>query len=111
MNVQELLERILILEYHQKLLIKLIKNPMLDFYKLIIEHGISEQETQDFFSLCTELTTKMEEQKAEGFVYFHPLFEEFSHSLHPRLSSREVIQACLNQQLYETLLMEFAKYI
>ena len=59
MNVQELLERILILEYHQKLLIKLINNPKLDFYKLIIEHGISEQETQKLFYLCDKLTIKM----------------------------------------------------
>ena len=111
MNEQELINRILILEYHQKLFIKLLNNPKLDFYKVIIEFGISEQETQKFFSLCDELTIKMEEQKAEGFVYFHPLFEEFSHSLHPRLNSKEVIQACLKQQLYETLLMEFTKYI
>ena len=111
MNVQELLERILILEYHQKLLIKLLNNPKLDFYKLIIEYGISEQETQKLFSLCDKLTIKMEEQKAEGFVYFHPLFEEFSISLPPRLNPKEVIQACFNQKLYETLIKEFIKYI
>jgi hypothetical protein len=111
MNEQELLNRILILEYHQKLLVKLLNNPTLNFYKLIIEYGITEHETQMFFSLCSELTIKMEEQKAEGFVYFHPLFEEFSTSLPPKLDPKEVIHACVTQQLYERLFHEFKKYI
>ena len=111
MNEQELINRILILEYHQKLFIKLLNNPKLDFYKVIIEFGISEQETQKFFSLCDELTIKMEEQKAEGFVYFHPLFEEFSISLPQRLDPKEMIQACVTQQLYEPLMKEFIKYL
>jgi hypothetical protein len=111
MNEQELLNRILILEYHQKLLVKLITNPKLNFYKLIIENGISEQDIDKLFALCDELSIKMEEQKAEGFVYFHPLFEEFSTSLPPQLEVKEVIQACVAQQLHEPLLSEFKKYL
>lgn len=111
MNEQELLNRILILEYHQKLLVELISDQTLNFYKLIIKHGLSEQEVKEFFSLCEELTIKMEEQKAEGFVYFHPLFEEFSTFLPPVLNVKEVVQACVSQQLYEPLLEEFKKYV
>jgi hypothetical protein len=111
MSEQELLNRILILEYHQKLLLKLLNNPKLEFYKLIIEYGLSEQETQEFFSLCAKLSIKMEEQKAEGFVYFHPLFEEFSTSLPLKLNTKEVLHACVTQQLYEPLIQELIRYI
>jgi hypothetical protein len=111
MNEQDLMERIRLLEYHQKLLLKLLENPKLDFYKLIIEHQISEQEVVKFFYLCDELHKKMEEQKAEGFVYFHPLFNKLSTSLPNNLDVKEMVQACVNQKLFESLFLEFKKYI
>jgi hypothetical protein len=111
MNEHELLKRINLLEYHQKLLFKILNNQKLDFYKLIIENGISEEEVRKFFDLCDELSKKMEEQKAEGYVYFHPLFNELSTSLPSHLNVFEVIHACLTQQLFETLMLEFRKYL
>lgn len=111
MNEQQILKRIQLLEYHQKLVIMLLKNPNLEFYKLIIENRITEQETQMFYSLCDKLSKKMEEQKAEGFVYFYPLFDEFLDSLPPNLFIKELIHSCLKQQLYEPLFNEFVKYL
>jgi hypothetical protein len=111
MDERELMERIKLLEYHQKLLLKLITNPKLEFYKLIIEKGISEKEVQNFFKLCEGIRIKMEEQKAEGFVYFDPLFDEFATSLPLTLKTEEVIRACLSQNLFESLMLEFKKYI
>lgn len=111
MNERELLERIQLLEFHQKLLLKLINNPKLEFSKLIIENGISEQEVQSFFKLCEEMCNKMAKQKAEGFVYFYPLFDEFSTSLPLTLQTEEVILACLRQNLFESLMLEFKKYL
>lgn len=111
MNEQELINRINLLEYHQKLLVKLLKDAKLDFYMLIIENGIAEQEIEKFYTLCDELNIKMEEQKVEGFVYFHPLFKEFKASLPAKLNVEEVIQACINQKLFEPLIQEFRKYL
>jgi hypothetical protein len=111
MNEQDLMERIRRVEYHQKLLIRLMENPKLDFYKLVIENEITESEVIKFFYLCDELNIKMEEQKAEGFVYFHPLFNELSSSLPNKLDVKEVVQACVNQKLFESLFLEFMKYI
>jgi hypothetical protein len=111
MDERELLKRIQLLEYHQKLLLTLVNNPKLEFNKLIIEKGISEQEVQNLFKLCEEMCIKMDEQKAEGFVYFSPLFEEFSTSLPLTLRTEEVVQACLRQNLFESLMIEFKKYI
>ncbi|WP_342430183.1 DUF1878 family protein [Neobacillus sp. FSL H8-0543] len=105
----ELLYRINVLEYHQKLLLKLLSDPNLDFYRLVIEYGLSEQEVRDFFQLCDNLTEKMEEQKAEGFVYFHPLFSEFSRFLPARMDVNEVMQSCLRQKLFEPLFTEINK--
>jgi hypothetical protein len=111
MNERKLLERIQLLEYHQKLLLKLLNNPRLEFNKLVIEKGISEQEVQNIFELCEKMCKKMEEQKAEGFVYFDPLFAEFSTSLPQPLRTEEVIHACLSQNLFESIMLEFKKYI
>ena len=46
MDKYDLLKRINLLEYHQNLLLKLLSNPNLDFYRLIIEKGITEEEVQ-----------------------------------------------------------------
>lgn len=111
MNEHELLERISNLEYHQKLLLKLLNDPKLDLYKLIIENGITEQEIKQFYTLCDKMSKKLEEQKAEGYVYFHPLFHELSVSLPYKLNIREVINACLTQKLYLPLFQELVKYL
>jgi hypothetical protein len=105
-----LLDRIKLLEYHQRLIIKLLNNPKLEFYKLIIENGITELETEKFFTKCDELSMKLEEQKAEGYVNFHPLFNELSASLPANLTVKKVIKACIIQDLYEPLFQELGKY-
>lgn len=111
MNEHEMLERIKILEYHQKLLLKLLNDPKLDLYKLIIENGVTEQEIKQFYSLCDKMSIKLEEQKAEGYVYFHPLFQELSVSLPSKLNMKEVTNACITQKLYLPLFQELAKYL
>ncbi len=105
----DLLYRINLLEYHQRLLLKLLSDPNLDFFRLVIENGLSEQEVQDFFELCANLTEKMEEQKAEGFVFFHPLYNEISRLLPVGLDVKKVVQSCLKQHLFEPLFTEINK--
>lgn len=111
MNYDALIKKMNTLEYHQSLLLKMISNTDKQFYKLIIEKTLSEKDVEQFNQLCDKLSLEIEEQKAEGFVYFHPLFEKFKNSLHPNLHPNEVIQACLRQQLYLPLMLEFRKYI
>ena len=110
-DYEMLIQKVNQLEYHQKLLLALLTNPKLEFYKLIIEHGISQQEITKFFNLCDKLSIQLEEQKAEGYVYFHPLFDELSASLPGSLDIKEVLKACLKQELYKPLFLEFEKYI
>ncbi|GHH98550.1 DUF1878 family protein [Neobacillus kokaensis] len=110
-NIQILMEKIQLLEFHQGLLLKLIQNPNLDFYRLIVENGKSKQEMETFFDLCDELSLKLEKQKAEGFVYFYPLLVEFVAALPDGLELHHVTKACLTQKLYEPLFQEFSKYL
>jgi hypothetical protein len=105
----ELQSRVQLLEYHQSLFLKMLSAPNLEFYRLVIENGISEQEVHAFNKLCEEMNKKMEEQKAEGFINFHPLFDEFLYSLPAKFNVKEVIHTCLNQKLYEPLFREFHK--
>jgi hypothetical protein len=102
-----LLQRINLLEFHQRLLIKLISNPHYDFFRLIIENGLSEREVNNFYRLCDELSVKLAEQKAEGYVHFHPLLNQLSASLPAPLKIEEVVKACLQQKLFEPLFMEY----
>ncbi|NRD78360.1 DUF1878 family protein [Bacillus sp. BRMEA1] len=108
---EKLMEKIHILEYHQKLLLKLVENPKLPFYKLIIEKGLTEADVESFFRLCGDLCEELGKQKAEGFVYFHPLFNKLSAFLPANINMKETVEACLGQKLYEPLFKEFEKYI
>lgn len=111
MEYEKLLEKIQLLEYHQQLLLKLLDNPNLHFYKLIIEKGLTQGFVERFLHLCDKLNMELEKQKAEGFVYFHPLFNELSENLPANVNMKEVVKACLAQKLYEPLFLEFKKYL
>jgi hypothetical protein len=105
----ELQTKVNLLEYHQRLLLKMLASPNLEFYRMVIENGISEQEVQGFYKLCEDMNMKMAEQKAEGFIHFHPLFSEFLYSLPAKFDVKEVVHSCLGQGLYESLFKEFQK--
>ena len=111
MNEKMLFEKLQMLEYHQSLLLKMIKNTNDQFYKLVIEKSLSEQDVKQFYKQCEGLSKELEEQKAEGFVYFHPLYKRFTSRLHPNLQAEEVIQACLCQKLFLPLMQELKKYL
>jgi hypothetical protein len=111
MNLEELIIRISKLEFHQSLLLKMARQSNEDFYKLVIAKSIGEEEVKQFYLLCDELSIKLEEQKAEGFVHFHPLLKEFESRLHSRLKAKEVILACLKQRLFVPLMTELKNYL
>lgn len=107
----EVLKKLTNIQYHQRLIVEMLEKSDKEFYKLIIKHGLAEEEVQDFYYLCDKLHIELENQKAEGFVYFHPLFKQFSDKLNKALSAKEVIHACISQKLYLPLMKEFQKYI
>jgi len=111
MDMKSIMEKIKLLEYHQSLLLKMISKSKDSFYKLIIEKGIGEAEVRKFEKNCDELSIKYKEQKAEGFVYFHPLFKEFTMILPPEIQAEEVIEACIKQGLYLPLMLELKHYL
>jgi len=104
-------EKIEKLEYHQKLLLKVIENPKNEFYKLAVEYSLGEREVRGFYKLCEGLSMKYQEQKAEGFVYYHPLFKEFADQVSPKFTPRLVISACIKQGIFIELMEEFRKYL
>lgn len=111
MNQEVLVEKILKLEYHQRLLMRMLGKTDHPFFKLVIENSLREEDVDAFFKLCNQLSIDLAEQKAEGFVHFHPLFNKFKDGLHPNLRTEEVIQACITQQLFSSLMAEFKKYV
>lgn len=110
MEIDALIEKMNKLEFHQKLLLKMLNSSKYPFYMLVIEKSLGEKDVDAFFNLCDNLSIELEEQKAEGFVYFHPLYHKFKMSLHPNLHAEEVIMSCLNQRLFSPLMEEFRKY-
>jgi hypothetical protein len=103
-RMSEILKRIEKLEFQQKLLLEMIPVKGFEFYRLVIRKGLSEEDVNHFFELCEKLNKHSQEQKAEGFVFFAPLFNEFTEKLDPRLSPEEVIKACIAQKLFPFLM-------
>lgn len=110
MDIQEIIQKMNTLEFHQKLLLEVINNHDMDFYKLVVENSIDEKDMNRVLTFCETLSKELEEQKAEGFVYFHPLYHRFLHCLPPQLEPRKVIRAFIKQKLFVSLMNEFLKY-
>ncbi len=111
MKFDELVEKLNLLEYHQKLLIKMLSETEQSFYKLVVEKSLKEKDVAALFSLCDKLSIDLKDQKAEGFVHFNPLFEKFETSLHPNLQAEEVIRSCLKQRLFMPLMEELSRCV
>ncbi|SFA79989.1 MULTISPECIES: DUF1878 family protein [unclassified Bacillus (in: firmicutes)] len=111
MNERTVMQRLELLEYHQSLLMEMMTFSSDEFNKLIITKKLSKREVETFSSFCEKLSIEMQEQKAEGFVYFHPLFNEFKSILPRHIQAREMIEACLQQGLFTPLMAEFKKYL
>ncbi|MBP3040449.1 DUF1878 family protein [Bacillaceae bacterium Marseille-Q3522] len=108
--MDKIIEKMNRLEYHQSLLLEMIPYSSCPFYRLIIENSLSKNEVEEFHQLCQMLSELLEVQRSEGFVYFKPLYKEFSEKLNKRLPADEVIHACLKQKLYVQLMKVLEKY-
>lgn len=106
--MDKLIARIELLEYHQKLLLNMISYEGFEFDRLIIQKNMNEREVNEFYKLCEEMSKEAEEQKAEKFVFYAPLFNEFLSRLNPKLDAAETIHACIKQNIYREL-MEILK--
>jgi hypothetical protein len=104
-------ERIKRMEYYQNLLFKMMRKDGYEFSQLIIEKQLTEEEVAQFYDLCELLSKEYEEQKADKFVFFSPLFLKFKEGLHHKLQPSEVIEACINQNLYPELMNTLMKNI
>lgn len=110
MKFEEITEKIKMLEFHQNLLLQMVEGTSLKFYYLMIKKSLTQTEMDDILQFCENMSIELKKQKAEGFVYFHPLFNEFRSFLQPKLEAEEVIAACLEQGLFIPLMQELKKY-
>ncbi|CAM4061992.1 DUF1878 family protein [Lederbergia lenta] len=107
--MENLLARIERLEYHQQLLLKITQETGYEFDKLIIRKKLDKYEVEAFYTLCESMSIRMEEEKAEQFVFHAPLFSEFLHQLNSKLTIEEVIDACMKQKIYVELMQVLQK--
>jgi len=108
---EDLIKRIEKLEFYQELLLRLVNSSGKSFTRLIITQKLSREEVKEFHQLCDDLSIKLEEQKAEGFVYFLPLFKEFTQRLNKKLEAKATVFACLEEKLHVELMSELKKYL
>ncbi|GIN73849.1 hypothetical protein J14TS2_43240 [Bacillus sp. J14TS2] len=109
--MDHLLTRIEKLEYHQTLLMKMIRSAGFEFDRLVITHNLGQPEVEEFLIMCEELNKEMLEQKAEKFIFYAPLFVQFKRRLTPKLDHREVIEACLKQRIFPELMDKLKRNI
>ena len=108
-NLDELFKKIEKLEYHQQLLVRMMKHSKEQLYYLIIEKNLSRKETEQLLKICEDLSIELKKQKAEGYVTSNPLLIELKSNLTPSISPKELIQACLEQGIYVSLMKELQK--
>lgn len=110
--MKHLIKKIEQLEYHQKILFKMIQATGHEFDCLIISCSLSEEEVEQFHSLCETFTRKLKQEKADPYyVYYVPLYHEFIKRLNPKLTPELVIPACLKQGIHIDLMKVLIKNI
>ncbi|OEH91716.1 DUF1878 family protein [Bacillus solimangrovi] len=102
-SVEDRLQR---LEYHHRVLMKVLDSNEYPLYRLFIERKLTEKEVHELFMLCDQLQKKYKEQKEWGFVNFFPLLIQFAGLLTTKLHPDETMEALIEQKLYEELMKE-----
>ncbi|AOH53840.1 hypothetical protein ABE28_005720 [Peribacillus muralis] len=104
--MRNLNEEIDILRFHQGLLLNLIRNPKARLDFLLVEKNFTKKEADDLLELCDILSKRYEIEKAEGYMNFRPLFNQFERKVNPKITIKECIDACLSQGLYVSFMRE-----
>ncbi|WP_019240383.1 MULTISPECIES: DUF1878 family protein [Bacillus] len=108
--MENLLKRIEVLEYHQQLLIRMLKETNQPLYYFIIVNNLSRSETEHILEICEMMNKKFQKQKAEGYVTFYPLLQELQANISPSISIKDLVDACIKQEVY-VLFMEEMKQL
>ena len=109
--MRDLEKEIETLRYHQQLLLHIIRNPKAQFDLLIVEKNITREEVKEIYKICELLSKRLAMEKAEGFINFQPLFSQLERNVTPKLSVKELVDSCLAQGLYKTLMQEMSEFI
>ncbi|WP_246938841.1 DUF1878 family protein [Bacillus pinisoli] len=107
-TLEKRLER---LEYYQRLMLELVNLEKWPLHQLIIKRQLTEEEVDELFCLCEELTEEYKRQKAEGFVGFSPLLHMFIDRLNRKITAIETIEALYKEQMYVPLMTIFKNII
>lgn len=110
-TLDELQRRIETLEYHQQLLVRMLKHSNDQLYYLIIIKNLSKKETETLLDICEDVSKKFQKQKAEGYVTFYPLLNELQAHLPKSISINELVHACLKQGMYVALMQNMKELL
>ncbi|MEH6943548.1 DUF1878 family protein [Bacillus sp. JJ722] len=109
--MDEVQRRIETLEYHQQLLVRMLKHSNDQLYYLIITKNLSKLETETLLDICEKMNKKFQKQKAEGYVTFNPLLNELQAHLPNSISIHELVHACLKQGVYVALMQSMKELL
>lgn len=99
------------MNFHLKLLSKVIDVNQYPVIKLIIGNNLSHHEYRELIHLLETLNTQYEIQKGEGLLDFTALLIHFAGMLNSRLEPDETIIALKKEGYYPSLMSEFIKVL
>ncbi|RSK26322.1 DUF1878 family protein [Bacillus sp. HMF5848] len=105
--METLEKRVERLEYYHTLLLQYIGPDKAPFYYYVMECRLSQQEVEDFLQNCERLNNEYKKQKAEGFVIFTPLLEDFRQLIPNVLDLEKTIDTLLAQHMFKPIMEEF----
>jgi hypothetical protein len=84
----------------------MIRNPEAKLDFLFVEKNFTKKEAEELLETCDTLSKRYEIEKAEGYMNFRPLFNQFERKVNPKITIKECIDACLSQGLYVSFMKE-----
>ncbi|OJD59299.1 DUF1878 family protein [Bacillus sp. NH11B] len=98
-------------EYYVDLLFKMIDEEKCPFYSLIIKKKARKKDIERILNICEKLNEQYAKEKAEGFLLFDALLDQFEKALPHQLEVNETAEALVKQGLFVPLMNEFLRMI
>ena len=107
--MEDLKKRVELLEFQQRLLMKMLKDTDDQLYYLFIKKNLTKAEAERLVEYCEKMSKEFEKRKAEGFVTFSPLLCDLKKNLPPDIAPEELIAACLQQGVFVPFMQQMRK--
>lgn len=99
------------LAFQLELLLEAVNLDEYPFTRELLRAGLSRRELDFFYQLLEDVRQQKNEQERDGLLSIEPLLVMFVGRLHPNLSPRSILEACVEQGIESDITVPLLRYV